>query len=96
MKQTSILSIIGVSEMFQVGTIISSASFRVFEIYIVVAIYYLLLTTIWTIIQAKIENVLNARAGLPKAEPIYKRLFGVRPKRMTKLEMQQQLTAAKG
>lgn len=95
MKQTSILSIIGVSEMFQVGTIISSATFMVFEIYIVVALYYLLLTTVWTFIQAQIENVLNTRAGLPKAEPVYKRLFGVRSKKMTRQQLQQHADAVK-
>lgn len=81
MKSTSILSIIGVSELFQSGTNMSAATFKVFEIYIVVALYYLLLTTIWTFIQTWIENTLNARAGLPKAPSAWKRLFDVRGKR---------------
>lgn len=81
MKSTSILSIIGVSEMFQVGTVMSSATFKVFEIYIVVALYYLLLTTVWTFIQTGIENTLNARAGLPRGDSLLKRLFGVRSRR---------------
>ncbi|MGK0716131.1 amino acid ABC transporter permease [Leucobacter sp. W1153] len=76
MKSTSILSIIGVAEMFQVGSSMSAATFKVFEIYIVVALYYLLLTTVWTFIQTGIENWLNAKAGLPKAESVWKRLFG--------------------
>lgn len=76
MKSTSILSIIGVSEMFQVGSTMSAATFKVFEIYMVVALYYLLLTTVWTFIQAWIENTLNTRAGLPPAESVIKRLFG--------------------
>ncbi|MBC9927144.1 MULTISPECIES: amino acid ABC transporter permease [unclassified Leucobacter] len=80
MKSTSILSIIGVAEMFQVGSSMSAATFKVFEIYIVVALYYLALTTIWTVIQTAIENSLNAKAGLPKAESIWKRLFGFRIK----------------
>ena len=81
MKSTSILSIIGVAEMFQVGSSMSSSTFKVFEIYIVVALYYLALTTVWTIIQTAIENWLNAKAGLPKAESVWKRLFGLRSKR---------------
>ncbi|AZS42777.1 amino acid ABC transporter permease [Microbacterium oleivorans] len=81
MKSTSILSVIGVSEMFQVGSTMSAATFKVFEVYIVVAIYYLLLTTVWTLIQTAIENWLNARAGLPRAESLLKRLFGVRTRR---------------
>jgi polar amino acid transport system permease protein len=81
MKSTSILSVIGVSEMFQVGSTMSAATFRVFEVYIVVALYYLLLTTVWTFAQAAIENSLNARAGLPPAESLLRRLFGVRSRR---------------
>lgn len=81
MKSTSILSIIGVSEMFQVGSTMSAATFKVFEIYVVVALYYLLLTTVWTFIQTAIENTLNVRAGLPRAEPVFKRLFGIRSRK---------------
>ena len=81
MKSTSILSIIGVAEMFQVGSTMSSATFKTFEVYAVVALYYLALTTIWTFIQTAIENVLNKRAGLPPAESVFRRLFGVRSRR---------------
>jgi polar amino acid transport system permease protein len=81
MKSTSILSVIGVAEMFQVGSTMSSATFKVFEVYIVVALYYLALTTIWTFAQTGIENVLNKRAGLPPAESVLRRLFGVRTRR---------------
>lgn len=81
MKSTSILSIIGVAEMFQIGSTMASSTFKAFEIYIVVGLYYLLLTTIWTLIQTAIENWLNAKAGLPQAESIWKRLFGLRSKR---------------
>lgn len=81
MKSTSILSIIGVGEMFQAGSVMSSATFKVFEIYAVVALYYLALTTIWTFAQTGIENALNKRAGLPPAESVFRRLFGVRTRR---------------
>jgi polar amino acid transport system permease protein len=81
MKSTSILSIIGVVEMFQVSTSMSAATFKVFEIYMVVALYYLLLTTIWAFIQTGIENWLNTKAGLPPAESVWKRLFGLRSRR---------------
>src|SRR5690606_17424192 len=80
MKNTSILSIIGVSEMYQVGSTMAASTFKAFEIFIVIALYYLALTTIWTVIQTQIENWLNARAGLPKAESVWKRLFGMRSK----------------
>ncbi|RGE22749.1 amino acid ABC transporter permease [Leucobacter sp. wl10] len=81
MKSTSILSIIGVAEMFQIGSTMASSTFKAFEIFIVVALYYLLLTTVWTVIQTWIENWLNAKAGLPRAESVWKRLFGMRSRR---------------
>jgi polar amino acid transport system permease protein len=64
MKSTSILSIIGVGEMFLVAQSISSVTFRTFEIFIVVAMYYLLLTTVWTFIQAWLERRLNEQVGI--------------------------------
>ena len=64
MKETSILSIIGVSEMFLVAQSISSATFKTFEIFIVAAIYYLGLTTVWTVLQGVIERRLDRLMGL--------------------------------
>ena len=64
MKNTSLLSIIGVSEMFLITQAISSATFRTFEIFIVVALYYLLLTTVWTVIQDRIEAALDRQIGI--------------------------------
>lgn len=73
MKMTSILSIIGVSEMFLVAQSISSVTFKTFEIFIVVALYYLLLTTVWTFIQAAIERSLNKRIGIPVRSGLWRR-----------------------
>lgn len=78
MKSTSILSVIGVSEMFLVTQSISAATFRTFEIFAVVAIYYLALTTIWTVIQSAIEKKLNARVGIVTTASPWQRLFGGR------------------
>lgn len=64
MKNTSLLSIIGVSEMFLITQSISSATFRTFEIFIVTAIYYLALTTVWTVLQDELERYFNRRLGL--------------------------------
>lgn len=73
MKMTSILSIIGVSEMFLVTQSISSVTFKTFEIFIVVALYYLLMTTVWTFIQSIIEGKLNARVGIQMKDSVFKR-----------------------
>jgi polar amino acid transport system permease protein len=78
MKTTSILSVIGVSEMFQVTQSISSATFHTFEIFIVVAIYYLALTTVWTVIQSDIENRLARQVGIEQPVRITQRLLGAR------------------
>jgi polar amino acid transport system permease protein len=78
MKTTSVLSVIGVSEMFLVTQSISSATFHTFEIFIVVAIYYLALTTIWTFIQAWIENRLARQLGIEQRVRMTQRLLGAR------------------
>jgi polar amino acid transport system permease protein len=78
MKSTSILSVIGVSEMFLVTQSISAATFRTFEIFAVVAIYYLVLTTVWTVIQAWIEGRLNRMVGIDATPSVVGRLFGGR------------------
>jgi polar amino acid transport system permease protein len=78
MKTTSVLSVIGVSEMFLVTQQISSATFHTFEIFIVAAIYYLALTTVWTFIQAGIENRLTRQLGIEVRVPITARLLGAR------------------
>lgn len=78
MKTTSVLSVIGVSEMFLVTQSISSATFHTFEIFIVAALYYLALTTIWTVIQAEIENRLARQLGINQRVRITARLLGAR------------------
>jgi polar amino acid transport system permease protein len=79
MKHTSILSIIGVSEMFLVAQSISSTTFKTFEIFIVTAIYYLLLTTVWTFVQAWIERRLNEQVGITQKVSGLKKLTGTAP-----------------
>ncbi|KAB1659174.1 amino acid ABC transporter permease [Pseudoclavibacter sp. CFCC 11306] len=75
MKSTSVLSIIGVSEMFLVAQSISSATFKTFEIFIVAAIYYLLLTTVWTFVQNAIERALDHQIGLETRRNMIDMLF---------------------
>ncbi|WP_200942234.1 amino acid ABC transporter permease [Angustibacter sp. Root456] len=59
MKSTSLLSVIGVQEMFLTAQSINSATFKTFEIFLAAAVYYLLLTGAWTIIQRWIEHRFN-------------------------------------
>jgi polar amino acid transport system permease protein len=64
MKNTSLASVIGVSEMFLVTQEVSSSTFNTFEIYAVAALYYLALTTVWGVIQAAIERRIDRRWGI--------------------------------
>jgi polar amino acid transport system permease protein len=48
LKNTTLVSVIGVSEMVLVTQNLNSVSFRTFELYAVLGIYYLALTTIWS------------------------------------------------
>ena len=57
-KNTSLLFIIGVYEMFADADVHYSTTFQPVEIFGAVAVWYLLLTTIWTMIQAMIERKL--------------------------------------
>ena len=47
MKVTSLLSVIGVEELFLNAQELNSATFHTFEIFLAAAVYYLALTTIW-------------------------------------------------
>ncbi|MBW4022880.1 MAG: amino acid ABC transporter permease [Proteobacteria bacterium] len=56
LKNTTLVSVIGVSEMLLVTETINSATFRTFELYSVVAIYFLLLTSLWNLFMAWVER----------------------------------------
>jgi polar amino acid transport system permease protein len=57
-KTTSLLAFIGVYEVFQDADVHYSNTFKPVEYFLAVACWYLLLTTIWTLIQAQIERKL--------------------------------------
>jgi polar amino acid transport system permease protein len=59
-KNTSLVFTIGVYEMFSDAEIHYSQTFKPVEFFGAVAIWYLLLTGIWTLIQAQIERKLAA------------------------------------
>ena len=54
-KATSLLSVISFSELMRVSQQLSQSTTRPLEIYLAAAIWYLLLISIWTFIQSKIE-----------------------------------------
>jgi len=79
LKQTSLLSVIGVTELFRTASDINSADFRTFEIFFVAAIWYLLLTTLWSVIQNRIETHLarSERTAAATQRTPFERLTGL-------------------
>ena len=75
LKQTSLLSVIGVTELFRTTSDINSADFKTFEIFFVAAIWYLLLTSVWSLIQNRIEARL-ARSDRAVVAPSEKTSLG--------------------
>lgn len=60
LKTTSLASVIGVQDIFLVTQTASAATFKVFELMIVLSISYLILTSVWNVIQGVIETKLRA------------------------------------
>jgi polar amino acid transport system permease protein len=67
LKNTTLVSVIGVSEMLLVTQTINSATFRTFELYSVLAIYFLLLTSLWNLLMAWAEKKFALGRPAPKA-----------------------------
>lgn len=78
LKTTSLMSIIAVEELFRVAQAANSATFKSFEAYFGVALYYLVLTTIWSTIQGVIERRLGASTGRDARQGLAARLLGAR------------------
>ncbi len=77
LKVTSLLSVIGLQELFLAAQDYNSTTFRTFEIFLVAAIYYIAMTTVWSFIQSAIERRMQARGGDVMATiPLRQRLFG--------------------
>ena len=80
LKTSALVSIIGVTELYQEGVIEISRTFRYPEIYLAVACWYLLLTTIWMLIQIQLERRLG-RSDQALDESWVSRVFGVGQRR---------------
>jgi polar amino acid transport system permease protein len=84
LKTTSLLTLLSVQELFVTFQILNAngpASFHPFELFLACAIWFLLLTTIWSIIQAQIEKRLakgTPGAPAPGGPGLAARLFGLR------------------
>lgn len=58
-KTTSLLAFIGVYELFQDAQVGYSATFKPVEYFVGVALWYLVLTTLWSLVQIRIERRLG-------------------------------------
>ncbi|MCY4463846.1 MAG: amino acid ABC transporter permease [Albidovulum sp.] len=56
LRTTSLLSVISFEELLRVTTLAINQTFRPIELYSVAAIYYLAMTTVWTLVQAQLER----------------------------------------
>ncbi|PVZ12375.1 MULTISPECIES: amino acid ABC transporter permease [unclassified Pseudomonas] len=65
LKNTTLVSVIGVQELLLSTQMVTSVTFRVFELYLVVALYFLLLTTLWGFFQHWLEKRFNRSEGGP-------------------------------
>lgn len=72
-KTTSLLSVIAVPELFLVADSIHAATYRTFEVYLGVSVYYLALTGIWTLIQNYVEHRIS-RGFAPPARKARRKL----------------------
>ncbi len=77
MKTTSLMAVITAAELFYAYEQINANLFKPFELFIAASLYYLVLTTIWTVIQAWIESGLGERKSVERAPGVFDRLFGM-------------------
>ena len=75
MKTTSLLEFISASELFFAFNQINARLFKPFELFIAASLYYLLLTTIWSLIQSRIEAGLGERKGVVRSEGMLQRFL---------------------
>lgn len=75
MKTTSLMEVISAGELFYGFNQVNAALFKPFELFIAASIYYLEMTTIWSLIQARIEASLGERKGSDKGPSMFKRML---------------------
>lgn len=75
LKTSSLVSVIGVTELYQDGQIALSQSFRYPEVFLAVACWYLLLTSVWMLVQVQLERRLG-RSDRREGETVLARLLG--------------------
>jgi polar amino acid transport system permease protein len=75
MKTTSLMEVISAGELFYGFNQVNARVFKPFELFIAASLYYLFLTTVWSVIQARIESGLGERKGIERGPGMMRRLF---------------------
>lgn len=75
MKTTSLMEVISAGELFFAFNQINARVFKPFELFIAASLYYLLLTTVWSVIQARIEAGLGERKALERGPGMMQRIL---------------------
>ena len=75
MKTTSLMEVISAGELFFGFNQVNARIFKPFELFIAASLYYIFLTTVWTIIQARIEAGLGERKGIERTPGMMQRMF---------------------
>jgi polar amino acid transport system permease protein len=69
LKATSIASVISMEELMRRSQVLIQVKFEVLEIFCVAAVYYLVLTSLWDVVQSRIEaRVGRGYVAVPKAD----------------------------
>jgi polar amino acid transport system permease protein len=90
LKTTSLLVIISVPELYATFSYKNASGptvFHPFELFFAAAVWYLLLTTIWGLIQAQIERRLGRGVGGEAGPSLRERLFGMRSRKPDELPL---------
>ncbi|MCW2926912.1 MAG: amino acid transporter rane protein family [Thermoleophilia bacterium] len=82
LKTSSLVSVIGVTELYQEGQIAVSSTFQYPEVFMAVAAWYLVLTSLWMLVQVQIERALG-RSDRIAGETFLARLLGAGQRRKT-------------
>ncbi len=79
MKTTSLMVVISAGEIFYGFEQVNARLFKPFELFIAASLYYLALTTVWSLIQARIESGRGERKGIERGPGMLQRLFSGAP-----------------
>jgi len=74
LKTSSLVSVIGATELYADGQVALSEGFKYPEVFVAVALWYLAITTVWLLIQIPIERFLG-KSERSSTDGFFKRMF---------------------